>query len=173
MNKFLKSFILIGSLCFLTIMSACSKDEEPMRTPQDIVGIWSPGDNVYLEFTDKYTVYNLLVTEQYDETVGIWTRDSYIYEPGYNIVVYLSATNVLEVYEVVSLTPNTLTWCWVKTIDNLESYNSSNIGELLGSIINEAQEGFHLDPELYQSFNRLSRDKFFSILESLDIDYIW
>lgn len=174
MRHFVKNFPFFALFIATIIgLSACNKNngDEPRR-PEDITGIWSPSDSVYLEFGEDYSLHHLDIEYQDGESIGIWTNDAYIYEPGYHIVILLKGVQV-EVYQVVDLTDERLTWCWVKEIVIDETVNKETIGKLLGNIIKEAQEGFKLDPELYESFKKISEDDFFSILEDLDIMYPW
>lgn len=168
MSKFL-SFILILSA---TLLTACSNSDNDVRMPVDIVGVWSPNDSQYLDFQANNTIRNVKVETQDGETIGIITDDVYFYEPGYNLVVYITADQTANVYQIIDMTDNRLTWCWVKDITD-EYDGEENIGSIIGQIIKEAQEGFKLDPGNYQSFNKISEDKFLEILESLDLLDMW
>lgn len=169
-----KSHILRHIWIFLLplLSFGCSDDNNDVRRPEDIIGIWSPSGNRYLEFGDDYTVHNLDIYYQDGEYIGDWITDAYLYEPGYHLVIYLTGTQA-DVFQIIEMSENSLTWCWVEKIEFDETINKDNIGHILGDIIKEAQEGFKLDPELYQSFRRISYDEFYSILESLDIMYPW
>ncbi|MCH5235936.1 MAG: hypothetical protein J1E16_11645 [Muribaculaceae bacterium] len=168
-NIFLPFAVILFSV---TLLSSCSdKDDEP-RMPEDLAGIWSPDENTYLEFTQNYSLHKLDIEYQDGESIGLWTEDAYIYEPGYHIVILLKGV-VVDVYQVVELNDETLTWCWVDDIVLDENVSKDTIGKLLGDIIKQAQEGFKLDPELYQTFRRVSEDDFYSILEKLDLMYPW
>lgn len=151
--------------------ASCSHDEE-VRTPDDILGIWSPSDSEYLEFTADYRVRKLNILYQDDKSIGEWTEDAYLYDPGYQLVIYMNGVKAY-VYEVVSMDATQFTWCPVKEIDAQEIDSKDKVGHILGDIIKEAQEGFHLNPELYETFYKVSEDKFYSILEGLNILYPW
>lgn len=167
-----RSIQLLAFLFLSFLGFSCSHDKEDVRQPEDIIGIWSPSDTRYLEFGDDYTVRNLEIKYQDGKSIGIWNVDAYLYEPGYHLVIYLSGSQA-DVYQILNLTPSQMTWCWVKKIEFDESMDKDNIGHILGDIIKEAQEGFKLDPEHYQSFRKISDDVFYSILESLNILYPW
>lgn len=163
---------LIAGCVFLFVSVACSKDDDHVRTPADIVGVWSTSSSYYLEFNDDNTARLLEISEQDGETIGTWSEDVYLYEPGYNLVVYLDYPNDISVYQIVSLSSTEFVWCWVKDIR--EQYEAGeSIGNIIGQIINEAQDGFTLNPELYQTFYKVPEDKFLEILESLNIVYPW
>lgn len=151
----------------MLLLGSCTKDDS-VRLPEDIIGIWSPSDTTYLEFSEENTVYHLEIRYQDSESIGEWTRDVYYYEPGYNLVVYLSSEHDAAVYQIVELTQNSFTWCWVKDID---AESTESITQIIGQIINEAQEGFKLDPALFRTFHKIPRDQFYKILENLDINY--
>lgn len=156
---------------FLALLS-CSKDEEPMRTFTDIEGIWAFSDDYYLCLNNDNTARLLEVDYQDGESIGTWSEDVYFYEPGYNLVIYLDFPNDVEVYQVLKLTSTELQWCWVKALK--ENYDDGEeIGKIIGDIINEAQAGFKLDPELYQTFHRISEDKFLEILNSISLLEPW
>lgn len=163
--------LLIGFLAWIGLAS-CSSHEDSVRMPADFEGIWSPSDSVYLEFGSDFTVHKLEIEHQDGESIGWWTNDAYIYEPGYHIVIYMMASKA-DVYQVIDLTQDVMTWCWVEEIQIEETSGKEQIGKLLGDIIKQAQEGFNLNPELYQSFRRISKDDFFSLLEEMDIMYPW
>ena len=167
-----KIFPLLICVIFSQVFAACSKDDEGVRMPENIIGIWAASDSHYLEFGEDYTVHNLEIEYQDGESIGLWNNDAYLYEPGYHIVIYLTGTKA-DVFQVVDLSQDLLTWCWVKQIEIDESINKETIGHIIGDIIKDAQEGFKLNPELYQTFHKISEDEFFSILEKLDIMYPW
>lgn len=165
-------------LCFLFLAlgwaaSSCSNDNDEVRMPDTIIGIWMENENEYLEFNSDQTIHKLTIMEQDGEKIGQWDEEVYYYEPGYNLVVYLDSNQQLTVYEIVRLTSDSLTWCWVKDIDIMSATGVEDIGKIIGDVIKEAQEGFTLNPEFYQSFTRISEDEFLSILESIDLMYPW
>lgn len=138
--------------------------------PGDIVGVWSPAENIYLDFSEDYVVHNVVIEDIDGKTVGDWTKDAYFYEPGYNMVVYVGEGQIAEVYQIVEMNDKSLTWCLV---DEVDAANEENLGHMVGDIINKAQEGYELNPELYQSFKKVPEEEFMKILESLDVFYPW
>lgn len=172
MRFLIKKFLFFIPLLFFSFLSSCSHDEVEPRRPEDILGVWSPSDTRYFEFGKDYTVHYLDIEYQDGENIGLWTTDAYLYEPGYDMVVYLKGTQA-EVYKIIELTSNRLTWCWVEVIEIDDTVSKEQIGHILGDIIKKAQEGFKLNPELYQSFRKVPENDFFSLLESLDILYPW
>ena len=171
MKSSIKYIILSFWAILMTLfVFSCSDDTEEMRWPEEIEGVWSPDPTNYLEFSNDNTIHNLKIEYQDDKSIGIWTTDVYFYEPGYNLVIYLTSDHYADVYEIVELTQETMTWCWV---DEIEAAGADSIGEIIGEIINKAQEGFTLDPELFESFNKIPQDDFFALLESLNIFYPW
>lgn len=168
MNSFLKFFATV--FCFSLLLISCSNDNDDVRLPEDILGVWSPSSDVYLEFLEKNEIRHLQVEYQDGESIGLWTKDVYYYEPGYNLVIYLSGEREADVYQIVEMTHTHMTWCWV---DAVTASNTEDIGKVIGDIIKKAQEGYKLDPALYQSFLRLTQDQFFDVLEKLDLNYPW
>lgn len=165
----IKNFLRGAALLILTLILPACSDNDEVRMPDDIVGIWSPSDTRYLDFQENYSLFNLEIFSREGERYGQMTQDGYLYEPGYQIVIYLNGTGA-DVYQVVKLTSSELTWCWVDEIST-ENADRENIGKILGDIIKKAQEGFKLDPELYQSFRKISQEEYLEVIESLD--YIW
>ena len=155
-------FALVG-------ISSCTSDDD-MRMPSDILGVWSPSDNLYLEFCEENIIHKLDIEYQDNESIGEWTKDVYYYEPGYNLVIYLTGETYANIYEIVELSQNKMTWC---KVDQVSVENSENITHIIGDIINKAQEGYKLNPELYQCFRYIPRDQFMDILDRLDIFYPW
>ena len=161
--------VVLGLISF-SLATSCSHSDDDVRIPDDILGVWTPSDNLYLEFAEQNIIRKLTIEFQDDESIGIWAKDVYYYEPGYNLVIYLTPAYHARVYQVVELTFTQMTWCWVYDIDVT---GAESISKLLGDIINKAQEGFRLDPALYQYFSYVPEDTFLSILEELDIMYPW
>lgn len=158
--------VLLTSYSF----SSCTDKEEPVRLPVDILGVWSPNQDNYLEFCEENIVHRLEVKYQDSESIGLWVKDVYYYEPGYNLVIYLSGEKDADVFQIVDLTETQLTWCWV---DQVEATDTESIGKVIGDIIKKAQDGYKLNPALYQSFQKIPQNEFFRILEGLDINYPW
>lgn len=172
MRKFLNvsiSFFVL--LLNLLISISCSNKDDEVRMPYDILGVWSANANTYMEFSDDNTVRNLTIEYQDGESIGNWETEVYYYEPGYNLVLYITAHQEGIVYEVVELTDSRLTWCPVDKIDVIDREDS--VGNIIGDIIKKAQEGYKLNPELYESFTKISQDDFYSVLENLDLIYPW
>ena len=174
MNKG-KGNILIstaGAILAMLFFVSCSSSDQMMRTPEDIMGVWSKESDRYIEFSTNNEAHKLLIYDQNSEKIGDWYIDAYFYEPGYNLVIYINENNVATVYQVIALTDSKLTWCPVDELPP-DSINKDNIGNVIGGIINKAQEGYHLNPELYESYSKIPYYDFLELLESLDIMYPW
>ncbi|MCH5233240.1 MAG: hypothetical protein J1E78_06325 [Muribaculaceae bacterium] len=173
MDKILKNGLIFLSLAVSFIfITSCSNNDEDVRMPDNILGVWSPSDDVYLEFRENNTIRHLNIEMEDGETIGIISDDVFFFEPGYNLVVYISAQQTANVYKIITLTDSKLTWCWVDDITD-EYEGDQNIGSIIGKIIQKAQEGYHLDPGRYEYFNKVPEVKFLEILENLDILDIW
>ena len=164
----------LTSLLLLVARSSCRSDDPIVRTEYDIMGVWTNGEGRYMRLGDDTRAYNLYVTEQDGETIGWWEQDGYFYEPGYNILLYIDNRSILDVFQIVTLTESEMTICWVKeiTVSDIMT-GDKEVGQLIGEIIKEAQEGFQLDPALYQYFYRISEEEFLKIVDSLDLYYPW
>lgn len=169
MASFLRKCLnLLGVTILIISASSCSKEEE-MRTPDDILGTWSKNSTSFLQFRLDNIVAPFNIIYQDGQSIGKWSyNDVYYYEPGYQLVIYLNELHQAEIYEIVELSSSRLTWCWVDELD-AEEVNRDNIGHIIGEIITKAQEGYKLNPELYETFNRVSESEFLSIEESLDV----
>ena len=168
----LAAFLFSASSLVVSLsLSACSNDDSHMRTSADILGVWSPGSGEYREFLNNQTVRNLTVETQDDLTIGTWEEEVYYYEPGYEIVLYITAHQEGEVYKVIDLTDKKLVWCPVDKIEVID--RDESIGHIIGNIINKAQEGYPTNPELYETFAKISENDFLSILSGLDLIYPW
>lgn len=164
-----KYFLILSVLTSFFSLSSCSDSDEPMRMPEDILGVWSPAENTYLQFSDDNYARTLTVEYQDNQSIGRWSEDDvYYYDPGYNLVIYLTATHQADVYQIVNLDSNSFTWCLV---DKIEDADRDSVGQIIGEIINKAQEGYKLNPELYQSFTKIPQLQFLELEESLDIIY--
>lgn len=171
MSRYLFPITFILSLLSVSL-SSCSKDDkdEPMRYPDYIEGVWSPDGSVYLEFSADNVVRNLKIETRDGLSIGSWTKDVYFYEPGYNLVIYLTSEHQADVYQIVEAEDIRFVWCWVESIERGEAESA---GKLIGDIINKAQEGFTLNPELYETYFRISMTRFLSVVESLDLLEPW
>lgn len=161
--------VVLGLISF-SFATSCSHSDDDVRIPDDILGVWTPSDNLYLEFAEQNIIRKLTIEFQDDESIGIWAKDVYYYEPGYNLVIYLSGETKADVYQILNMSENSMTWCWV---DEVEARGQEEIGKVIGDIIKKAQEGYKLNPALYQSFRRIPKDQYLDILEKLDIIYPW
>ena len=170
MNPYFKNILQAFLCCCIAMLLSGCSEKETIRMPQDILGVWCPTENYYLEFSEDNEVHNLSVEFQDGKSIGNWTTEVYYYEPGYNLVIYLTALHEAIVYEIVTLTDSEMTWCPVDSID-IEKANSNNIGMIIGDIIKKAQEGYELNPELYQNFTKIPEDVFLNIVDSLDLEY--
>lgn len=160
--------LFVSALCLSFSLFSCNKDEE-VRQPADIMGTWAENSSHFLQFRDDNIVRPFTILEQDGETFGKWEkRDVYYYEPGYNLVLYLNSEFDASVYQIVELTDTSMVWCWV---DSIEEPHRDTIGQIIGNIINKAQEGYELNPELYQYFTRVSEEEFLEILDKLEMVY--
>ena len=171
---------LIFSILAVTLFVGCTKDEEPMRTPQDIVGIWNLDEDLYLQFVEEYVVYPLRIEYRDGEKVGQWEKGpAYFYEPGYNLVIFVEGKYAeegiqvnAEVYEIIELTESKLVWCPVDKF--VAQGGSSAIAHTIGDVIKKAQEGYELHPELYQTLYKISQTDFNEFRYTLSaIYYPW
>lgn len=169
MKKLILHIFFTALILFAT--ASCSNEEE-VRTPADITGVWEVSKTTFIQFNDNYTAYNLTITEQDDKFYGLWIRDAYFYEPGYNLVIYMDANNEAKVYQIVSMNSASLTWCEVDKIVAADIEGGmEGVGQVIGDIIKKAQEGYKLNPELFKSMKKVSNENFFDMLERLGIDY--
>ena len=165
--------ILIAAVISLSIcLGSCSRDDDDVRTPANILGVWSPDDSLYLEFSEDHLLHNLQIEYQDGESIGLWNKEVYFYEPGYNLVIYITYTQKANVYQIIEMNDKEMTWCWVDKISS-SKIESEGIGQVIGDLINKAQEGFDINPELYETFKRVPENQFYDLLESLDIMYPW
>lgn len=154
----------------LLIFAACSSSDEPVRQPDDILGNWAIDENTVYQFSTNNESRILTIYDQDNKTIGRWGNlNVFYYEPGYNLVIYLTAQYEANVYKLVEFNSSQFTWCWV---DKIEDADSDSIGKIIGDIINKAQAGYHLNPELYETFTKIPEDKFLSFMESLD-EILW
>ena len=166
-RKFFILFILILLPAFF--LTSCSEDDD-IRMPDDILGVWSPSESVFLQFQSDNIVHRLEIEEQDGESIGWWYQDVYYYEPGYNLVIYLTSDHEAKVYQIVELTSDRLTWCFVYQINISDT---ESITQALGEIINRAQEGFRLDPALFEYFHYVPEDTFLDIMDNIELNYPW
>ena len=160
--KFFLSLLLFATI---SVFASCSKEEE-VRMPDNILGVWQLTPDYYFQFHDDNVSKEFQIDHQDWESIGKWSWDNvFYYEPGYNIVIYITSEHQANVYQVTELTQDKLTWCWV---DEINAQETNNAGSIIGEIINKAQEGFELNPELYETFTRIPEDEFLEILDHLD-----
>ena len=164
--------VMIISIVIACCVASCSDDEPHVRSENDILGYWTDSVGHYMCLDTGTRAYTLIVTEQEGMSIGRWEQDAYLYEPGYNFVIYIDKTFHPQIYQVIELTESKLVWCWVEDILD-HYYAGESIGEILGGIIKDAQEGFKTDPADYQYFDRVSNDDFYEMLDTLDLMTPW
>lgn len=164
-------FFILMVFALISGLMACSGDQdEPLRTPEDIMGVWVTDETHFVDFSTNNTARVFDVEYQDGQSIGKWGYDDvFYYEPGYNLVIYITSEASADVYQITHLTPEEFTWCWVYKLDI--TGGTSEISHIIGEILNKAQEGFDIDPELLQSFRKVPEDDFLSMLEHLDIIY--
>lgn len=168
MKRIEKYIVSVVSLLVSLSFQACDK-EDHVRQPADILGIWQETGTHFIEMKEDNVARELDIVYQDGESIGEWSAvNVYYYEPGYNLVIYLTDEHEANVYQITELTSQRMVWCWV---DEIKAEDTESIGSIIGDIINKAQDGYKLNPELYQSFTRISEDQFLSILDGLDIIY--
>ena len=167
MKKKAKIFITLLIAVFGIAFTGCSHEED-VRMPDDIIGIWEgENEDLFIRFSNDNIAKPFQIEFQDGQSIGKWNWDDvYYYEPGYNLVIYVTSNYEANVYQIIEMTESTLTWC---PVDEIDVVNTDSIGQVIGDIINKAQEGYKLNPELYQRFTRISEDQFLSILEGLDL----
>ena len=153
-------------------LSSCSDSEPEVRHQDDIIGYWTDGKGRYMNLESETVAYNLYVYDQDGLTIGRYEQDGYFYEPGYNLVLYMDESLNPQVYKIVELSDKEMIWCWVEDIR--ESFdNNDSVGEIIGQIIKDAQEGFDLDPANYLYFYSITEDEYLDIVDSLDVIEPW
>ncbi|MDE6578126.1 MAG: hypothetical protein K2K58_08160 [Muribaculaceae bacterium] len=180
LRLFLSAITLI---LLLPLFTACSGDEPVERNEEDILGIWTDSAGRYLYFNTETMVFDIRLENDGSEKSYSLMQDSYFYEPGYNFVIFLDFMKGVEngsdseswedmvspdVYQVVSLTQNSLKWCWVDNLTD-DKYSGMSKKEIIGRVIQEADKGFTLLPENYQSFTRVSDEEFDRIVDDYQI----
>ncbi|MDE6443238.1 MAG: hypothetical protein K2K64_02285 [Muribaculaceae bacterium] len=183
MSRFL--FPLAATLLFLvSAMASCSSDEPAPRDEDDILGVWTDGEGRYLYFISGTDVFDLRLDDADGEKNYTLMQDSYFYEPGYNFVILMDFMKGLEegnfestdwedlvspeVFQVTTLDKKQLTWCWVDNLTD-DKYKGMSKKEIIGRVIMEADKGFTLLPQNYQTFTSVSHDEFQQILIDYDV----
>ena len=170
MKKFL---LIIALLPLLSFFQSCSdSDDEPMRFETDILGVWTDSADHYIMVRPDYRAYELTVGEKEGYPIGFWNLDGFFYEPGYELVVIIRNDSQADVYKVVSLTNDQLVICWVESV--IDKHNAGmSAGEIIADILKNAQEGYKLNPTLFEYYKRISTDRFFEILDELQLIFPW
>ncbi|MDE6298898.1 MAG: hypothetical protein K2M10_04550 [Muribaculaceae bacterium] len=168
-------------------ISSCSSDDDPApRNADDILGVWTDGNGRYLDFLSETNLYDLRLTgTPASDPSYTLMHDSYFYEPGYNFVILLDFMKGMEnedaagstnwedlvspdVFEVTTLDASTLRWCWVDNLTD-EKYKGMTKKQIIGRVIQEADKGFTLLPQNYQTWTRVAPEDFNQIIEDYEI----
>ena len=162
------SITLLLSLCSVS----CINEDSPIRSYEDIYGIWTQGDGHYIWYQDGNRAPNLYIEDQNGETIGIWEEDGYFYEPGYDLMIYIDKTSNPQVYKIIELNDNLLILCWVDSL--LDHYEGGeSISQIIGSVINKAQEGYDVNPDNYQYYTNVPEDEFLKIIDNINVIEPW
>lgn len=158
------TLFLLLLLPLAATMSSCSDEEPPVKSANDILGVWTDGNGYYMNLREDTRAYTLSVSGKGEEASATFDLSVYFYEPGYDILLWIDGEAQPNVYQVVSLTDDKLVWCWV---DNLrdDKYDGLSKSELIGQIIQQAHDGYPLDPARYQTFTRTSTEIYLHLLE--------
>lgn len=168
--KFFLSLILMTA--GFSLLTAChAKEEPPFRSGDDILGIWTDGEGRYIWFHKENRAFNLYVTEQDGTTIGRWQTDIYFYEPGYNLLIY-NETGRPQVYQVLELDKERLWWCWAD--DLMDHYmDGESLGQIIGQVLQNAQQGYEIDPSQSEYFTSMSEDDFLDYIETIGLMLPW
>ena len=143
---------IILSLILSAAIVSCSDDnDEPARSQDDIMGVWADIEGRYMHLAEDFKAYNLYVTDKGGKPSAEFEipRAGYFYEPGYDILLYMSAGSQPEVYKIVKLTQDELEW---------------------GLIIKKAHEGYTINPDSCQTFTRVPESVYYDILSEFELD---
>lgn len=161
------ALLFSGVIAFTILLGGCSSDEPRMKTPEDILGIWTRGEDHFVSFEGDNISRSFLIEEYQGDLYGYWEREGYFYEPGYDVLIYIDHNQKANVYQVVELTEENMVICWVEDLIDRWYGHDESIGQVIGEIINQAQEGFKLDPDKFEYLTRVSEEEFEKVLESV------
>lgn len=164
--------MLILALIFIFTATSCSDDnDEPARSQDDIMGVWADIEGRYMHLAEDFKAYNLYVTDKDGKPSAEFEipRAGYFYEPGYDILLYMSAESQPEVYKIVKLTQDELEWCLVDNLLN-DEYKDLSKSEIIGLIIKKAHEGYTINPDSCQTFTRVPESVYYDILSEFELD---
>ena len=163
---------IILSLILSAAIVSCSDDnDEPARSQDDIMGVWADIEGRYMHLAEDFKAYNLYVTDKDGKPSAEFEipRAGYFYEPGYDILLYMSAGSQPEVYKIVKLTQDELEWCLVDNLLN-DEYKDLSKSEIIGLIIKKAHEGYTINTDSCQTFTRVPESVYYDILSEFELD---
>lgn len=150
-------------------LCSCSDNDPEVRTEFDLVGVWTDTPDHYLYIQSDTRIYSLFIETLEGEEIGVLEPDGYIYEPGYNFIVYMGRKGEPDVYQLMSISESEMVWCWA---DNLmdEKYDGMSKSEILGALLKEADKGFTLDPSRTITYRRVQDSQFQALLEKFGLE---
>lgn len=165
-----KLSLLYVAVVMLSLLCGCSDSEDPKpRTDTDLVGVWSDADNHYLYIQTDTEIHSLYL-ENYDgQEVGMIEPDGYIYEPGYNFVVYMGRDGEPTIYQLEKLTEDEMVWVWADNILD-DKYDGLSRSEILGKVLTAADKGFTLDYSRTKTFRRIPEAEFLQLLAKYGLE---
>ena len=87
-RKLSAAMVALVAVMMLPLYS-CSDNDPDVRTESDLVGTWTDSDNHYLYIQSDTRIYSLFIENYEGEEYGVLEPDGYLYEPGYNFIVYM------------------------------------------------------------------------------------
>lgn len=167
-RKLSAAMVALVALMMLPLYS-CSDNDPDVRTESDLVGTWTDSDNHYLYIQSDTRIYSLFIENYEGEEYGVLEPDGYLYEPGYNFIVYMGREGEPNVYQLIKLTENEMVWCWA---DNLldDKYKDMSKSEILGALLKEADKGFTLDHSRMITYRRIPDSEFQSLLHKYGLE---
>lgn len=170
MKKFIFPSILPLLLAMFIIFPSCSDNEPPEASENDILGIWQDKPGHILDMVDADHLYDYTLTEYEGTQYWIRKKQMYFFEPRSGLMLKegIAADDgevAMHVYKIIDVNDDELVICWVSTPDlsNLEGENKLEIFKIF------FDKDYEVDPELYETFRRLSPEELKKVLGDIEI----
>lgn len=161
----LKFPICLTCLFLLLLAGSCSDDIPEPKYNEALYGIYSYGENEFMEIDDLDWIYQYDLEEMDGEKYWIKQKLTYLYEPASELVLRQDKEGILQVDEVISNTSKELTLCWVATPLTEEIEGDSKF-EIIRIFFDK---NFTVDPANYRTYKRITASELKAGLGDIEV----
>lgn len=106
---------VLMAFLMLAAASACSDDDRPDVSEDDILGIYAGEDGTFMELNDADYIYQYNLQELRGVQYWVKRKLTYMYEPVSELMLKQDIEGILQLYKVMEHNDEGMTLCWLET----------------------------------------------------------